>query len=133
MDKLKSMWKLHTELLQDTRCDKDPEGEGNFDKALNFKIQELVLIKNHAASTFQPKYLADHRIIRIVNYSTVIVASPDVREKKCNIHHVKAISPTTAFTSAFEEFQKSIWKEGQKCNTTKQTHCNLRSQTKEDK
>ena len=28
VDKLKSVWKLHAELLQDTRQDKDPEGEG---------------------------------------------------------------------------------------------------------
>ena len=37
---------------------------------------------------------------------------PQMKEKKCNIHHVKPIFPTTAFTSAFEEFQKSITKEG---------------------
>ena len=57
--------------------------------------------------------------------------SPDRKEKKCNIHHVKAISPTTAFISAFEEFQKSITKDGQKLNTTKQSPYNLRLQSKE--
>ena len=60
------------------------------------------------------------------------MSSPDGKEKKCNIHHVKAISPTTAFTSAFEEFQKSITK-GQKLNTAEQTHYNLRSHSKEGK
>ena len=74
------------------------------------------------APTFQPKYLADHRVVEIVNDSTVIVTSPDGKEKKCNIHHVKAISPTIAFTSAFEEFQKSIAKEGQNLNTAKKSH-----------
>ena len=91
----------------------------------------MFLIKNHIASTFQPKYLADHRVIKIVNNSKIIVSSPDGKEKKCNIHYVKAISPTTSFTSAFEEFQKSITKEGQKHNTAKQSHYNLRSQSKE--
>ena len=103
------------------------------ESSIKHQIGQLVLIKNHTASTFQLKYLADHRIIKIVNDSTVIVASPDGREKKCNIHHVKAISPTTALTSAFEEFQKSISKEGQKHNATKQTQYNLRSQNKDDK
>ena len=59
------------------------------------------------------------------------MSSPDGKEKKCNIHHVKAISPTTTFTAAFEEFQKSIAKEGQKLHTVKQNHYNLRSQNKE--
>ena len=40
------------------------------------------------------------------------MSSPDGKGKKCNIYHVKAISPTTTFTSAFEEFKKSITKEG---------------------
>ena len=59
------------------------------------------------------------------------MSSPDGKEKKCNTHHVKAISPTTTFISAFEEFQKSITKEGQNLNTAKQSHYNLRSQSKE--
>ena len=46
------------------------------------------------------------------------------------MHQVKATSPTTAFTSTFEEFQKSITKEGQRLNTAKQSHYNLRSQSK---
>ena len=59
------------------------------------------------------------------------MSSPDGKKKKCNIHHVKPISSTTAFTSAFEEFQKSITKEGQKLNTANQWHYNLRLQSKE--
>ena len=125
------MWKLHAELLHNSRQTKDPEEEGKFDKASNLKIGQFVLIKNHTASTFQPKYLADHRVIKIVNDCTVILTSPDSKEKKCNIHHVKDKNPTTTFTSAFEEFQKGITKEGQKLNTTKQNHYNLRSQSKE--
>ena len=71
--------------------------------------------------------------MKIVDDNTVIVSSPHGKEKKCNIHHVKELCPTTAFTSAFEEFQKIILKGGQKCNTTKQTPYNLRSQNKDVK
>ena len=131
VDKLKSMWKLHAELLCDPRETTDPVEERKFDKASDLKIGQLILIKNHTASTFQPKYLADHRVVKIVDDSAVIMSSPDGKEKKCNIHHVKPIHPTTAFTSTFEEFQKSITKEGQKLNTVKQSHYCLRSQSKE--
>ena len=96
------MWNLHGELLWDSSEAKFPQEERKFNKVSDSKkIEQLVLIKNHTASTFHPKYLADHR-----------VSSPDRKEKKCNIHHVKPISSTTAFTSAFEEFQKSVTKEG---------------------
>ena len=106
VDKLKSMWKLHVELLHDSRETKDPVEERKFDKASYLKLGQLILIKNHTASTFQPNYLADHKVVKIINDSTFIISSPDRKEKKCNIHHVKPISPTTTFTSAFEEYQK---------------------------
>ena len=104
------MQQLHTEVFCDSRETKDPVEERKFDKASDFKIQQLVLIKNHTASTFQPKYLADHRVLKILNDSMVIISFPDRREEKCNMHCVKPY-PTTAFTSAFEEFQKSVTKE----------------------
>ena len=66
------MWKLHAELLCNSRQSKDPEEERKFDKASNLKNGQIVLIKNHTASSFQPKYLADHRVIKIVSDSTVI-------------------------------------------------------------
>ena len=110
VDKLKCMWKLHAELLWDSREAKDPEEENKFNKASDLKIGQLVLIKNHTACTFWPKYLADHRVLKLLNNSMVIISFPDGKEKKCNIHHVKPISPTVAFTSAFEEFQKNVTK-----------------------
>ena len=57
------MWKLHAELLHDFRETNDPVDERKFDKASDLKIGQLVLIKNHNASTFQPKYLAGHRVV----------------------------------------------------------------------
>ena len=123
VDKLKCMWRLHAELPCDSRQTKDPVEERKFNETSDLKIGQLVLLKNHTMSTFQSKYLADHRVIKIVNDSTVIVFSPDGKEKKCDIHHVKSIFPTTVFTSVFEEFQKRITKEGQKLNTDKQSHC----------
>ena len=65
---------MHAELLHDSRQTKHPE-ERKFNKTSDLKIGQLVLIKNHSTSTFQPKYLADHKVIKIVNDSTVIVSS----------------------------------------------------------
>ena len=65
-------------------------------------------MRTNSVRAFQPKYLADYRIIKVINENTVIVASPDGRKRKINIHHIKPISSTEAFTSAFEEFTKCI-------------------------
>ena len=53
VDKFKCMWRLHAELLHDYRQTNDPEKERKFDKASDLKIDQLVLITNHTASTFQ--------------------------------------------------------------------------------
>ena len=45
VDKLRSMWKLHTELLPDSREAKDPVEKRKFDKASDLIIGQLVLIK----------------------------------------------------------------------------------------
>ena len=65
-------------------------------------------MKTHNARAFQAKYAADYTVIKIINENTVIVASPESRERKCNIHHIKPIPPMEAFTSTFEEFTKYI-------------------------
>ena len=84
------------EATHDSRETKHPVGERKFNKASDLKIGQLVLIKNHTTFTFQPKYLTHHRVVKIHKDITVIISLPDGKEKKCNIHHVKPISPTTA-------------------------------------
>ena len=54
VDKHKCVWRLHAELLCDSRETKDPAEERKFDKASNLKIGQLVLIKKYTTSTFQP-------------------------------------------------------------------------------
>ena len=77
-------------------------------------------MKNHNVTAFQLKYVADYRVIKIVNKSTVMVASPDSKERKCNIHHIKPISPTEAFTSMFEEFTRASKQEILTCQPSLQ-------------
>ena len=56
-----------------------------------------------------------------------MLTSPDGTEKKCNIHHIKPVTPVDVFTNAFEQFQdsnkKNLW-------DTTQHQYNLRSKVK---
>ena len=56
--------------------------------------------------TFNPSYVFDHRVGGIVNDSTVILTTPDGKERRCNIHHIKPTTVLEASTSAFKQFQK---------------------------
>ena len=82
----------------------EPETGKKYNSTRDLKEGQLVLMKNHNVRAFHPKYLAHYRIVKVMNKNTVIVTTPDGRERKCNIHHIKLISPAETFTSTFEEF-----------------------------
>ena len=110
VQELQKLWKIHAEMLHDIRTQSDPEqGEDDtkYDKATDLKIGQLVLIKNNTGMVFDPKYIADHRVICIVNESVVILQTLDGKEKRCNIHNLKPINMSQAFTLAFRDFQES--------------------------
>ena len=46
------------------------------------------MAKNHACHTFEPKYLLDYRILQIFNDSTLLIITPDGKERKMNINDV---------------------------------------------
>ena len=96
-------------------------------KASNLKIGQLVFVKDHHKGTFKPAYIYDHRVSGILNDSTVMLTTPDGKEKKCNIHHIKPITPVDDSTYAFDQFQESIKKNPY---DTTQHHYNLRSKVK---
>ena len=101
--------KLHTKLLAENRSI-DPAANKQVVKATDLKVGQLVFVKNHQKGTFGPSYVFDHRVTGIVKDSTVILTTPDGKEKKCNIHHIKLTTALNASTSAFKQFQENIQK-----------------------
>ena len=60
---------------------------------------------------FDPAYTFNHRVSAIVNESTVVLTTPDGREKRCNTHHIKPMSTSESSVSAFQHFQDGIDKD----------------------
>ena len=66
VQELQKLWKVHAKTLHDIRIQKDlEEGDDSikYNKATDLKIGQLVLIKNNTGVAFDPKYLADHRVV----------------------------------------------------------------------
>ena len=109
VQELRKMWKLHTKLIKENRRTDPVENKKNTE-ATDLKIGQLVFVKDHQKGTFDPTYIYDHRISDILNDSTVVLNTPDGKERKCNIHHIKLMTPVDASTNAFNQFQNSIKK-----------------------
>ena len=103
------MWKLYTKLLEENRR-VDPIKIKKIIKSSNIKVGQSVIVKDHHKGTFDPIHIFDHRVSGIINDSTVMLTTPDGKEKESNIHHIKPITPAAAFTNAFDQFQDSIEK-----------------------
>ena len=92
VQELWKIWKLHAKLLAENRMAK-PATNKKVTKASDLRIGQLVLVKNHCRGPFNPTYIYDHWVAGILNKSTVLLTTPDGKEKKCNIHHIKLVSP----------------------------------------
>ena len=112
-------------LLENRRT--NPADNMPITKASNLKTDQLLFVKDHHKGTFYPTYIYDHRVSGILNDSTVMLTTSDGKEKKCNIHHIKPITPIDASTNAFDQFQDSMNKTP--CITAQHQY-NLRSKVK---
>ena len=125
-NKLRNMWKLHVKFLEENRRTNPKENE-KITKASNLKIGQLVFVKDHCKGTFDPTYISDHRVSGILNDSTVMLTTPDGKEKKCSIHHIKPITPVDTSINAFNQFQDRI--KNTQCDTAQHQY-NLTSTIK---
>ena len=61
----------------------------------------------------------NHQVVSIPNESTILLTTPDSKEKKCNIHHIRLVSSLDMTTighssqaeipaGTFQQFQDSI-------------------------
>ena len=59
---------------------------------------------------FAPCYvvLVDHRVVQIVNELVVILLTPDGKEKRCNIHNLKPINTSQAFSLVLRTSKKVL-------------------------
>ena len=59
VQELRKMWKMHVKLPKELR-QTEPETDREYNSTKNLKVGQLVLVRNHNAKAFQPKYLADY-------------------------------------------------------------------------
>ena len=72
------LWLTHAKALQENRQLKmDKVKKNKHFKAHDFKISQLIAVKNHLRNTFESKFIADYRVLDIVNDCTLVVESQD--------------------------------------------------------
>ena len=132
----RKLWKLHAKLLTENRFTKHKNNR-KVTKASDLKIGQLVFVKDHCKGPFDPSYTFDHRVAAIVKESTVVLTTPDGKEKRCNIHHIKPMYMAESTEGAFQQFWDTIQKIQLACSKVtsiihvqKTTCCSMASNAK---
>ena len=73
-------------------------------KAYDFKVGQLVAVKNHIRNTFESRFISDYRVLKIVNEGTLLVESPDGKTRQININDAKPVSATATADNALKDF-----------------------------
>ena len=107
--KLRKLWLTHAKGLQENRSLKTDTLECNKNfKSHHFKVGQLVAVKNHSKSMFDPKFISDYRILNIINKCTLLIQIPDRKSRKININDAQPVSAITAADNALEDFKQSM-------------------------
>ena len=94
---LRKLWLTHAKNLKEHRL-----------KSHNFKVGQLIAVKNHLKSTFDPKFVSDYRILDIINECTLLIQSPDGKTRKININDTKPVSAISAADNMLQDFKQSM-------------------------
>ena len=103
------LWLPHTKAVQENRQMRTDRVKRNKNfKAHNFKIGQPIFVKNHLRNTFKSKFIADYRVLEIVNNCTLIIQSPDGKTRQINIKYAKPISARAATNTALQDFKQAV-------------------------
>ena len=106
---LRKLWLTYAKNLQEHRFLKSDMLEHNKDfKSHNFKVGQLIAVKNHLKSMFDPKFISDCRILDIINECTLSIQSPDGKTRKININDAKPVSAISAADNVLQDFKQSM-------------------------
>ena len=84
---LHKLWLTYAKSLQENRLLKTETVKRNKSfKSHNFKVGQLIAVKNHLRNKFKTKFVSDYRILKIVNECTLLIKSPDGKTCQININ-----------------------------------------------
>ena len=104
--KLYKLWLSHAKHLQENRLLKTEALEHNKHfKSHEFKVGQLVAVKNQLRNTFDTRFISYYRIVKIINECTLLRESPDGKTRKINVNDAKPVSAIAAADNALQEFK----------------------------
>ena len=87
MEELHKLWKHHTKHLKEMYHRNEHMDQQIGNNNLKFEIDQPIMVKNHACHKFEPKCLLDYGMLKILNDNTLLLVTPNGKERKANINY----------------------------------------------
>ena len=108
LEELHKSWKHLTAHLKELHQRKEEHTDHNHNNSTKCEIGQPVMVNNHTCHTFKPKYLLNYKVLKILNDSTLLLITPNGKERITNIYNVKKCSTTELVKNAWNSFLSSI-------------------------
>ena len=108
MEELHELWKHHTAHLKELHQKNKNPIDQIHNNSTKFKIGQPVMVKIMLTILSNPKYLLDYKALEILNDNTLLLITPNGKEKKTKIENVKPCSTTELVKNAWDSFLSSI-------------------------
>ena len=102
LEAMKSIFELVAVNLKNARAQKDPK---HFPKVTKLKIGDMVMVKNHTAKPFEPKYVGDYWIIKLVGHKVHLQACQGGPVREEHLDHIKDVLPAVRYISAVPDYE----------------------------
>ena len=102
LEAMKSMFELVTQNLKKARARKDPE---IFPDITKLQEGDTVMIKNHTAKPFEPRYIGDFRIVRIMGHKALLRSIKTGQEREEHLDYIKYVLPADRHISALPDYE----------------------------
>ena len=89
--------------LKNARACKDPK---HFPDVTKLNVGDTVMIKNHTAKPFEPKYIGDYRIIKLVGHKVHLQHCQGGPSKEEHLHHIKYILSADRYIIAVPDYEQ---------------------------
>ena len=102
LEAMKSMFELVVVNLKNARARKDLK---HFPNITKFRVDDMVMVKNHTARPFEPKYIGDYRITKLIGHKVHVQPCQGGPTREEYLDHIKYVLPADRYISAVPDYE----------------------------
>ena len=103
LEAMKSIFQLVTTNLKNARSHKDPE---QFPNVTKLQEEDTVMVKNHTVKPFEPKYVGDFRIVKLLGHKVQLQPTQGGPTREEHLDHIKYVLPAERYISAIPDYEQ---------------------------